>query len=104
MGYNRVAKSVMAKADVPVLDLWEWVDEACGGDPYSECPSGCAELPGGEIKNCFQRTGNVHFWPQGYRHIATAIAAAVEVLHTGKVCPDFLRKISTGLCKTRQIS
>ncbi len=100
--YNDNAKLAMATEGVPVLDLFAWLDTACGGDPYAECPAGCAEQSGGERQNCFQRKDNVHFWPQGYRYAVEAITAAVQVLHYGTPCPDFLPSISTGLCDSHQ--
>lgn len=99
--YNKNAKDAMATEGVAVLDLWAWMDSACGGDPYAECPAGCAEQSGGESQNCLQRKDNVHFWPKGYRHAVEAITAAVQVLHYGTACPDFLAAISTGLCESK---
>lgn len=101
--YNTAAKKVMASLGVPVLDIWTLVDEACGGDPYTECPAGCAERSGGEIANCVQKKNNVHFEKQGYLKIANALAEAVEVLHSGGACSDLLKHISIGLCHSERI-
>jgi len=98
IAYNSAAKKVMQEESVAVLDIWKWVEDACGGDPYTECPAGCAEKPGGESKNCYQRINNVHFWPNGYIYIVKAIVAAAKILQYGGVCPDFLRNISVGIC------
>lgn len=102
--YNEQAKLAMATEGVPVLDLWAWMDAACGGDPYAECPAGCAEEAGGEQAHCLQRKDNVHFWPAGYRHAVEAIRAAVQVLHYGTPCPEFLPEISVGLCDQRSVA
>lgn len=98
VAYNKAATEVMAGEGVAVLDLWAWIEARCGGDPYGECPSGCAQQPGGESANCLQREDNVHFWPAGYRYAVEAISAAVESLHYGTACPDFLPDISSGIC------
>lgn len=96
--YNLAAKKVMSEEKIPVLDIWAWTDSICGGDPYIECPAGCAEKPGGEEENCMQRKNNVHFWPQGYKYIVKAIVAAAKKLQYGGDCPDFLQNITSGIC------
>jgi len=101
--YNKAAIQAMTSLGVPVLDLWAWALNGCGGDPYVECPIHCADAAGGQIENCLQRVDNVHFWPKGYIRLTKAIAAAVEVVHSGTPCPDFLINISIGLCKTKGI-
>jgi len=64
--YNAAAKEVMDSLGVPIVDLYSFVIEQCGGDEkYTACPG-------------FQRQNNVHFEPAGYEAMAKYINSAIN--------------------------
>jgi len=63
--YNVAAKEVMGDLNIPIIDVYSFVIEQCGGDPhYTTCPN-------------FQKDNNVHFTSQGYAAMAQFIHDAV---------------------------
>lgn len=63
--YNAAAKEVMGKLNIPIVDLYSFVIEQCGGDEhYSSCSG-------------FQKQDNVHFEKAGYMAMAQFIYDAV---------------------------
>lgn len=64
--YNAAAKEVMDELSIPVIDVYSFVIEQCGGDEhYTSCPK-------------FQREKNVHFEPAGYDAMARFIYSSIE--------------------------
>lgn len=96
--YNTAAKMAMQAEGIPVLDMWAFVDNMCGGDPYQQCPAGCADAAGGESKNCFQRKDNVHFWPGGYTQMTQPLVATAKRMQFGGACPASISNITVGVC------
>lgn len=64
--YNAAAKEVMDELSIPVIDVYSFVIEQCGGDEqYTSCPN-------------FQREKNVHFETAGYDAMAQYIYSSIE--------------------------
>lgn len=64
--YNAAAFEVMSDLAIPVIDLYAFVIEQCGGDEhYTSCPG-------------FQKPGNVHFEHAGYQKMAQFIYNKIQ--------------------------
>ena len=65
--YNSAAKKIMDKASIPVLDLYTFVINKCGGAGYKGCPG-------------FQLPNNVHYTATGWNSLAQQMTAALLAL------------------------
>lgn len=64
--YNAAAEEVMHDLGIPVIDVYSFVIEQCGGNEhYTSCPG-------------FQKEGNVHFEPAGYSKMAEFIFNSIQ--------------------------
>lgn len=68
--YNKAAKEVMDELHIPIIDLYAFVIEHCGGDEhYTTCPG-------------FQQLTNVHFEKAGYQKMARYIHRSIRTYNT----------------------